>query len=200
VYFETRKELPQVLVDIHEGLEQVDTTKPEVTKDRLSEANLGYYINQLDVFGSAWVRLVNTFEDAKQFNTLIQDYMRGRWQSFAAMPIDSVPPTELAMNPAPLCSSRDAMMKRALHWQVEGFRRVANANKVSEKRARRGYRHEVLAWMKVHEIEKLDVAAKRLGTSKSALKSIMSDRGQIRYGEETLVRILKEIGANLEGE
>ena len=58
---------------------------------------------------------------------------------------------------------------------------------------RQGYRKEVQAWMKRKQIAKLDDAAKRLALSKSALKSIMSSRGKLRCGADTLGRILKEI-------
>src|ERR1035437_2337912 len=59
---------------------------------------------------------------------------------------------------------------------------------------RRAYRAEVRHWMAVEEIDSVEDAAKRLGLSLSALKSIMSDRGYRRYGDATLSRVLERIG------
>ena len=58
---------------------------------------------------------------------------------------------------------------------------------------RRGYRTEVREWMMREEVRTLAQAAKRLGISLSALKSIMSVRGKPRYSEATLNRILEII-------
>ncbi len=59
---------------------------------------------------------------------------------------------------------------------------------------RRGYRTEVRDWMGREQISKLDRAARRLGISLSALKSMMSTRGKRRYGEAALTRVLGIIG------
>jgi hypothetical protein len=57
----------------------------------------------------------------------------------------------------------------------------------------RGHRKEIQAWMRRKQIETIAEAAKRLGLSKSALKSIMSSKGKARYGPATLKRILEDI-------
>lgn len=57
-----------------------------------------------------------------------------------------------------------------------------------------GYRRHILAWMKRQQVQDRDQAARRLGISMSTLKSIMSDKGRARYGDETLQRVLKTIG------
>jgi PP-loop superfamily ATP-utilizing enzyme len=91
------------------------------------------------------------------------------------------------------------------HWTVEGWKRLDGHNaKVSDSQGhagskkapvvRRGYRSEVLAWMKRTGMENIRQAAKRLGVSVSTLKSIMSERGQQRYGPDTLDEVLKKIG------
>lgn len=58
---------------------------------------------------------------------------------------------------------------------------------------RRGYRAEVRQWMEREGIETISQAAKRLAVSESTLKSIMSDRGECRYSQQTLNRILSII-------
>ena len=59
---------------------------------------------------------------------------------------------------------------------------------------RRGYRVEVLAWMKSEGIKTQAVAAKRVGVSETTLKSIMTTTGKTRYGDEALARVLNAIG------
>jgi len=68
------------------------------------------------------------------------------------------------------------------------------AEGVAARRPRRGYRTEVRQWMVHQGIPTLAAAAKRLGMSLSALKSIMSERGKPRYGDAALTRILGSIG------
>ncbi len=48
--------------------------------------------------------------------------------------------------------------------------------------------------MILEKLPNIEAAARSLGISQSALKSIMSDRGQRRYGPEVLSRILGRIG------
>ena len=70
----------------------------------------------------------------------------------------------------------------------------AKAQAPTEPESRRGYRAEVRLWMARQKMGKLDQAARDLGISVSALKSIMSARGKRRYSEETIQRILGMIG------
>jgi hypothetical protein len=62
--------------------------------------------------------------------------------------------------------------------------------------ARRGYRFEVHRWMREAKppLRTVPEAARRLGVGPDTLKSIMSSRGTKRYGHDTLMRVLKEIG------
>jgi|SRR5579872_5410 len=76
---------------------------------------------------------------------------------------------------------------------------VAPEPKPAQPSGRTGYRQEIYAWMKREGIEGLDRAARRLSVSKSALKSIMSDKGKARYGPELLKRILETIGYQPKG-
>jgi hypothetical protein len=66
--------------------------------------------------------------------------------------------------------------------------------RIRPRKARRGYRHEVRAWMKKEGIATVQVAAERLNVGYDILKSIMSDRGNKRYGNDTLAFVLEKIG------
>lgn len=72
---------------------------------------------------------------------------------------------------------------------IAKIQRDAEPNR-DNKGTRRGYREEVLAWMKREGLENVAQAAARLHVSKSTLKSIMSSRGTLRYGPDTLQRVL----------
>ena len=61
--------------------------------------------------------------------------------------------------------------------------------------SRRGYRCEIRQWMKSKQIHSVKDAARKLGVSDSALKSMMTDKGEKKYSDETLRRVLEEIGA-----
>ena len=57
----------------------------------------------------------------------------------------------------------------------------------------RGYRSEVRAWMSRSGITSVKQAARRLTVSASTLKSIMTDRGEIRHSRSTLEEVLKKM-------
>ncbi|HEV1287605.1 MAG TPA: hypothetical protein VNU44_19940 [Bryobacteraceae bacterium] len=71
---------------------------------------------------------------------------------------------------------------------------VASPDAIAEPERRRGYRTEVRQWMALEGLRTIEAAARHLGISHSSLKSIMSDRGKCRYGEERLSRVLGRIG------
>jgi hypothetical protein len=61
--------------------------------------------------------------------------------------------------------------------------------------SRRGYRCEIRQWMKNEQLGSVKGAARKLGISDSTLKSIMSDKGEKKYSDENLRRVLEKIGA-----
>ena len=65
---------------------------------------------------------------------------------------------------------------------------------VSPTPGRKGYRKEVRAWMRRKRISTIERASIKLGVSTSTLKSIMSDKGKPRYGNDTLESVLEKIG------
>jgi hypothetical protein len=66
----------------------------------------------------------------------------------------------------------------------------ADAEVLTRLTRRRGYRAEVRRWMARKDLKTVAEAAKWLGVSGSTLKSIMTDRGETRYSQETLDRVL----------
>jgi hypothetical protein len=62
----------------------------------------------------------------------------------------------------------------------------ADAEALAEPKRKRSYLAEVDEWMVRENVGTVAEAAKRLVLDLSALKSIRSSRGKLRYGEETL--------------
>ena len=96
----------------------------------------------------------------------------------------------------------DIELKNSPEWEEYEDERLEVANLQAQGRRtgqaepapRRGYRVEVRAWMKNKDVDTTPQAAKTLGVGESTLKSIMSDRGEIKYGQSTLDKFLKNIG------
>lgn len=71
---------------------------------------------------------------------------------------------------------------------------VSNAQATkSGRRAQRGYRTEVRQWMTRKGLKTIAAAAVQLRVSVSTLKSIMSERGEPRYSEDTCQQVLDTI-------
>ena len=78
--------------------------------------------------------------------------------------------------------------------------RLSSTVSAAQSPLRKGYRTEILKWMASKDLSTVAQVAKKLGVSRSTLKSIMSTKGKPRYGTETLERILAEIGYTERGE
>lgn len=72
--------------------------------------------------------------------------------------------------------------------------KISTTKASSEPKCRRGYRAELRTWMKQTDIENLEQAARKLGVGITALKSIMSSKGRLRCGTQTLEEVLTKIG------
>jgi len=89
----------------------------------------------------------------------------------------------------------DGMARWRRDWLARaiGMLEAAQSKPIGGKTPRQGYREAVKAWMKANET--VEEAARRLGVSKSTLKSIMSAKGKARYGADTIERVLSHIRA-----
>jgi hypothetical protein len=74
-----------------------------------------------------------------------------------------------------------------------GCRGENNGNKSATQNLRRGYRAEVKKWMKDKGLRSIPDAAERLCVGLDSLKSIMSSKGEKRYGDELLKTVLEKI-------
>jgi len=198
-------ELLEQNLEFHGARVRIDEREQEVEKaiarekpERLSESRFDYCIRLLDIEGEEYLRLVVNLESHKAYATVIDDLVRRIFIHFSGIPIEVIPPTlPFAPGPPPPeFQYRDKLLKRGRHWVIEGHRRLADLHSAEHRQpqTRKGYRSEIREWMQQKRITSVEKAAKRLAVSDSTLKSIMSDKGTIRYSAETLARILKEIG------
>jgi len=126
--FEKHPELPDVLVEIHDGYRELEQNISAEAQKRLSEQRLEYSLQQLDIVGKAYLRLVTDFESARAYGAILNECLQGVWQFFAGFPLQSLFPTPLFSTspPPPECLQRDRMVKRTTFWEAEGYRRVAS--------------------------------------------------------------------------
>lgn len=153
-----------------------------------SDARLDYALSQMDAWAGGYLPLVSTLADHDDYALLLKSYVRKAWIIYRGISgIEPFGPNR------PL----GLIQERSMYWYKEGLRRLAPkpTGQPSEKiTLRRGYRAEVRAWMRNEGIRSVKKAAKELAVSDSTLKSIMSNRGDVRYSPETLTEILEKIG------
>ena len=197
---EKNLDFPSVEIEIHDNDQEVLRDISNEAKDRMSDARLEHVLKLLDNRGRAYVRLVTDIETQKALRVIMNDVTRAAWFDFSAIPIEAIPPTHpFAPRHEKSQIQRDELLKRTQHWVIEGLRRLDSLHKthVSGKSEidRPAYRDEIKAWMQRVGMESQKQAAKRLAVSIDVLKSIMSGKGKKRFSEETLLSVLKKIGA-----
>jgi hypothetical protein len=169
---------------------------PKEAHQALTEQRLEYVIERLDLCGESYVQLVSDLESQTAFAILMDEFFRVAWNLFCGRPADTPSPLVVPNDELPERTRQAARInERCTHWGMEAYRLESLGNRQApEKPAihRRGYRSHIRAWMKNETISTVPLAAKRLGVSESTLKSIMSEKGDIRYSADTLARVLRE--------
>jgi hypothetical protein len=177
-----------VRVCIDEQLQKIPTRKREPK----SNAAFSYVVRVLDIYGAALLRLVTDLASQEAFELVMDDCFVSLWPQFSGSSIEGLG-ISVAFGEKTLQSKVDRFIRRLGHWKTNGYRRLAAMHAPNVPTTRRGYRMEVNAWMKRKGIDTITDAAKALGVSKSALKSIMSSTGQVRYGPDRLKDVLDKI-------
>ena len=184
--------LPAVIIEIHDRLAQSGFVEEFAKYPPGSPERLMVALQALDVRSSAFIKLVDTIDLQELFITVLQEVARTAWVEFAAFPIEKA-----NLDSPDTRRNWRAITDRTSHWEAEGFRRLIpteTAARTAGDQPRRGYRDPVRAWMKQKEILSVKAAARKLGVSESTLKSIMTNRGEIRYNDQTLAKVLEVIG------
>jgi mRNA-degrading endonuclease RelE of RelBE toxin-antitoxin system len=196
---EQNPDFPAVQVRIHDRQKKVEAGASEASRERSSNARLQYCFELLNITAEEFLALVVDIESHAAFTTVMANFTSRAFVHFSGIPIDSIPATHpFAPRPLPpLIEDRDKFSDKLRDFIADGYRRLASLKEPkseSGNRVRRGFRREIQNWIKAKGLANLEQTARKLGVSRSVLKSIMSDKGKPRYGPDTLERVLKEIG------
>jgi hypothetical protein len=174
---------------------------PEAKK-RGSTERLEHLMSFLEIRGEAYLELVTDLESHDAYATILNSYLHWIWLHFMGMPIEMLLPVPPGGEPTDLQLKAARIQRRIGYWVGEGYRRWAAIQEDATKKTKppkRGYRAEIEVWMKRSpETSSQKQAARKLSVSIDVLKSIMSERGRPRYSQETLQRVLKQIGLEQE--
>lgn len=182
-------DLPSVMIEVGDAFENQRLVHRLRSESRLTQERLKLAIEMFDVRARAFARLVNSMETQQAVATVLRHCAQTAWFEFANYPF------ERADNKDPrVRQCWEQIADHVRHWELEGFRRLTSVPPPAEREesVRRGYRSHVRRWMKASKISTVSEAARKLGISESTLKSIMSERGTVRYGAETLNEVLKK--------
>jgi hypothetical protein len=180
---------PSAQLRLIEGLEEIENTAmPGLPKLGLpSPERLDYAIREADIIASSYLELVTDRAFQEAYIVLLEALERSAWIRYRGI---------AEIEPFGVGPALREIKQRLSHWYKESLRRLIAgvAAAPSSAPARIGYRSHLKSWMKAKKLTSVRVAAKHLAISESTLKSIMSDKGDIRYGPDVLARILKDTG------
>lgn len=196
---ETHAEYAYAQVQIYERTKALDQAQPLAPLPRDSDARLERVLLSLDIRCECYLQLVSDLEYHKAFARLLDYLTHEAWLHFSGFPIEHVPPPPPAFSPSNEHQIKaQRFRERGQYWHVEGFRRLDSlraGSSVQRNSAppKRGYRSEVRAWMKHRGITSVRIAAKSLGVSEDVLKSIMSEKTDLRCSVSTLESVLATV-------
>jgi hypothetical protein len=188
--FETFPEFPQAQLQIYARTARL---LEEIARQALNtDSRMHLALLFLDCYAESYLTFVKDIQSQKSFGRLVTSAWFMSAEVYAGTALE-----HLFLLP----QHYGTIQKRIAYWINEGFKRLASLGTPAPETAlaaqaglRKGYRAEVRAWMKREGISSVQKAARKLATSESTLKSIMSNKGGVRYSSETLAAILEKIG------
>jgi hypothetical protein len=183
-YFSTHAFYPAVRVKLFDWETKFADPLPRQESERLKDI-----VEILDAHADAYLPLVGNPESHKEYEKLLSGVKERALTAYMGIHpgllfYHGKSEWELTIN------------RRIRHWINEGYKRMI-PDDLKEKRsgtARPGYRSEMDEWMEGSGIANLDDAARELGIGVDTLKSIRSDKGAARYGDDTLQDFLAKTG------
>jgi len=124
--FQTNPDYSSALVYIHDREEIIENEASEAARERLTDERLEYLTRRLDARGEGFLRLVKDLDSEKAFAAVMDNIMRALWWEFGGFPIEVVlvvPPFAQKQKP-PTQLQAERFQRRALHWIMEGHRRI----------------------------------------------------------------------------
>ena len=187
---------PSVQIETHDRIEELLALDPSVEDDIRTEAKMDFYIKVFDIRAKALLRLVIDTKTHDAFTLALEELSDWVTEQWSGMKIWFLPPVGHDWR-----TQADRLKPRVTHWIIEGYKKLESLQASETVSApRRGFRDHIRAWMQRKELLTVEQAAKALGVSESTLKSIMSDKGDVRYGQDTLKRVLEKTGYQPSGE
>jgi len=195
---ESHPDFPKAKVQIYERWKANKIPERLAATKRGSDERMEILLESLNACGEAYVRLVSNMQLHKAFSVTLRAQAKHAWADLTGQPFD---PLLIALFGKIGNDRWKTLVDCVLRWENEGMRGLIPVGNKNETR-RRGYRDHIRAWMRKMEIGTVKDAARRLGVSESTLKSVMSAKGKVRYGDQTLADILKKTGyeSNRNGE
>jgi hypothetical protein len=178
---------PAAQVQAHDrAAERVKNLSPEESRFGTPE-RMNLALEILKIQAEAYLDLVKDMKSQEALMTFLEESGRKAFENFAGVPLEAVVSVR--------GDELQVIQQRVSYWVNEGYKRLipSPSGTIEQTAPRRGYRAEVKEWMAAREIETVAKAAKALAVSETTLKSIMSDKGDVRYSRGTLEQILKKI-------
>jgi hypothetical protein len=185
--FKQQPEFPAAHLAAIEAIEKLrENTVSKIPTPGPCPERLEFAIKCLDIWASSLIPFVRDMADHDALRAILNSYERHAWIIYCGV---------LEFEPSASNQGFGDIKNRGTYWYKVGLKRLLPSGepKSDSKALRRGYRTEIKAWMHGNGINTVEQAAKRVGFSKSTLKSIMSNRGAKRYSDETLKSILQQI-------
>lgn len=186
-----------VQIEVYEKTLAIETAEPLESFTLNTDARLERLLKSFDIRAAAFLRLVSNLEHHKAYAVMLEVFIVEAWAHLCHIPLDVI---HRPMPGQPLNELQAKVKKfweRGQRWSIEGHRQLDTLKKPHQPQGRgerRGYRTEIDEWMKREGLTSLDQARRRLGISKDTLKSIRSSKGEKKYSDETLAKVLKQIG------
>jgi hypothetical protein len=182
-------DLPSVMAEIGDAFNNLQFVERLRSESPGTPERLKLVIEMFNVRARALTRLVNSMETRNAVAIAVRQCAQTAWIEFADRPF------KRSDNNDPQARQCWLQITDAVRdWEFEGFRRLTTLSPPPEREEEpvgRGYRDHIRRWMKDSGILTVEEAARALGVSKSTLKSIMSERGEVRYSAQTLDGVLK---------
>jgi hypothetical protein len=122
-HFEAHPDYPSVQVQIFDHISGLKNQVEQVP-DTFTLARLDIAIAVFDIRAHAHLRLVNDITAQKEFETLLDYWVKAAWQSYSGYSADEIQPDFTS-------TAYQDIAERKEHWLTEGYRQLAAKNSLN---------------------------------------------------------------------
>ena len=183
-HLQKHPDFPSVHVGVLDRIESLNRASADQARAYITPERLKVVLEMLDIQAAGYLPPVADMESQNAYVKLVGAFGRVAIEEYTGQ-------SSATVWFSGRTTAERLIADRVRHWTTEGYRRLVPLPPPEPTEApitapRRGYRTEVRAWMDAEEIATIEEAAKKLAVSLTTLKSIMSDKGEARYGEDHL--------------